>query len=94
MRVFNCLHEKNLASIVSHIVHSKHSDQTQSLHYAHTHFGGFIMSWLKCWLSGLEFTTFLSEKQTGKTLIRLLLQKQSDLGLHCLSMSFWQIISV
>ena len=25
---------------------------------------------------------------TGKTLIRLLLQKQSDLGLHCLSRSF------
>ena len=27
---------------------------------------------------------------TGKTLIRLLLQKQSDLGLHCLSSPFWQ----
>ena len=35
--------------------------------------------------SGLEFTKCLSEYQTGKTLIRLLLQKQSDLGLHCLS---------
>ena len=33
----------------------------------------------KKWLSGLEFT-----KQTGKTLIKLLLQ-QSDLGLPCLS---------
>ena len=30
----------------------------------------------------------LSEKQTVKTLIRLLLQKQSDLGLHCLSSLF------
>ena len=27
----------------------------------------------------------MSEKQTGKTQIRLLLQKQSDLGLSCLS---------
>ena len=27
---------------------------------------------------------------TGKTLIRLLLQKQSDLGLPCLSRLFWQ----
>ena len=35
----------------------------------------------------------LSEKQTGKILIRLLLKKQSDLGLHCLSMSFWQATS-
>ena len=31
-------------------------------------------------------TNCLSQEQTGKTLIRLLLQKQSDLGLHCLSM--------
>ena len=30
----------------------------------------------------------LSEYQTEKTLIRLLLQKQSDLGLHCLSGTF------
>ena len=29
-----------------------------------------------------------------KTLIRLLLQKQSDLGLHCLSMPFWQATGV
>ena len=28
-----------------------------------------------------------------KTLIRLLLQEQSDLGLHCLSMLFWQATS-
>ena len=30
----------------------------------------------------------LFQKQTGKTLIRLLLQKQSDLGLSCLSRHF------
>ena len=30
----------------------------------------------------------LSEKQTGKAQIRLLLKKQSDLGLHCLSRPF------
>ena len=36
----------------------------------------------------------LSEKQTGKTLIRLLLQKQSDLGLCFLSRPFWQATSV
>ena len=29
-----------------------------------------------------------------KTLIRLLPLKQSDLGLHCLSMPFWQAASV
>ena len=34
------------------------------------------------------------EKQIGKTLIGLLLQKQSDLGLHCLSRPFWQAASV
>ena len=33
-------------------------------------------------------------KQTGKTLIRLLLQKQSNLGLLCLSKPFWQETSV
>ena len=32
--------------------------------------------------------------KTGKTLIRLLLQKQSDLGLHCLSRLVWQATSV
>ena len=36
-------------------------------------------------------TKFLSEKQTEKTLIRLLHQKQSDLGLHCLSKCFWPV---
>ena len=30
----------------------------------------------------------------GKTLIRLLLQKQSDLSLHCLSRTFWEATSV
>ena len=33
-------------------------------------------------------------QQTGKTLIRLLLQKQFDWGLHCLSRSFWQATCV
>ena len=51
-------------------------------------------SQIKCWLSRLEFTNCLSKWQTGKTLIRLLLQKQSDLGLHCLSMPFMQATSV
>ena len=37
------------------------------------------------WLSWLEFTKVLVRIATGKTLVRLLLQKQSDLGLHCLS---------
>ena len=32
-------------------------------------------------------------KKTGKTLIRPLLQKQSDLGMYCLSMSFRQATS-
>ena len=36
----------------------------------------------------------LVRKQTGKTLLRLLLQKQSDLGLCCLSRPFWQAASV
>ena len=35
-----------------------------------------------------------ASSRTGKTQIRLLLQKQSDLGLPCLSMHFWQAISV
>ena len=34
-------------------------------------------------LSGLKLTKCLLEKQTGKSLIRLLLQKHSDVGLHC-----------
>ena len=32
--------------------------------------------------------------QTASSLIRLLLKKQSDLSLHCLSGPFWQLISV
>ena len=44
-------------------------------------------SQIKCWFSGLEFANILSEQQKGKTLIRLLLQKQSDLGLpFCLGL--------
>ena len=39
-------------------------------------------SQIKCWISGLEFTKCLSKQQTMKTLIRLLLQNESDLGLH------------
>ena len=38
----------------------------------------------------LEATKCMSEKKTGKTQIRLLLKKQSDLCLHCLSMPFKQ----
>ena len=48
----------------------------------------YCCSQLKCWLSGPEFTKCLSEYQSEKTLIRLLLQKQSDLGLHSLSRHF------
>ena len=40
----------------------------------------YISFLLKSWLSGLKFTKCLSEWQTGKTLIRLLLSKQSDLN--------------
>ena len=43
---------------------------------------------VKCCLSGLQFTKANREK----TLIRLLLQKQSDLGLHCLSTFFSQLV--
>ena len=49
---------------------------------------------MKCWLSGLEYIKCLSERQTGKNLIRLLLQKKSDLGQRCLSRPFWQATSV
>ena len=51
-------------------------------------------SQIQCWLSGLEVTKCESEQQTGKTLIRLLLQKQSDLGLHCMPRPFWQTTCV
>ena len=39
---------------------------------------------MKCWFLRLECTKCLSEYQTGKTMVRLFLQKQSDLGLCCL----------
>ena len=39
-------------------------------------------------ISGLELGKCLSEKQTGTTEIRLLFQKQSDLGLPCFVKSF------
>ena len=42
----------------------------------------------------VEIHVMLVRIQTGKTLIRLLLQKQSDLGLPCLSRPFWQATSV
>ena len=50
----------------------------------------FFYSQIKSCLhvSGLEVTKCLSAYQTEKTQIRLLLQKQSDLGLHCLSLPF------
>ena len=38
--------------------------------------------------ANFELTKCLTEYQRGTTLIRLLLQKQSDLCLHCLSMPF------
>ena len=43
---------------------------------------------IKCWFSVLEFTKCLSESQSGKTLIRLLLQKKYDLSLPCLARPF------
>ena len=43
---------------------------------------------IKHWLSGLELTKCSSGKQTQKTLIRQLLHRQPDLGLHCLSRHF------
>ena len=51
-------------------------------------------SQIKCWFSGLEFTTWMSEWQKGTTLIRLLFQKLPVLGLHCFSRQFWQATSV
>ena len=46
------------------------------------------------YISRLEIPKCLLEKQTGKTLIRLLLQKQSDLGLRCLSRLIQQVTAV
>ena len=48
-------------------------------------FQHFFCFQIKYWSSGWELSKCLSEKQTEKTLIRLLLQKQSDLVLPCLS---------
>ena len=45
-------------------------------------------------ISGLELTKCLSEKQTWKSPIRMLLQKQSDLGLPCFSRLLWQATTV
>ena len=47
-----------------------------------------IFTNIKRWLSGLEFTKCLPEKQTRKTLIRLFLQKQSDQVLCFLSIPY------
>ena len=54
----------------------------------------YLFLFSKCWFSGLEFTKCLSEKQTGKILIRLLQKKQSDLVLSCLSRLLWQTTTV
>ena len=51
-------------------------------------FRTFFSSQIKCWISGPEITKCLSEKQRRKTQIRLLLKKQSDLGLCCLLRPF------
>ena len=67
----------------------KLSEDIKLVMYLFSNFEHFsFCSQIKCWCVGLEFTKCLSEYQTGKTLIRLLLQKQSDLGLHCLSKPF------
>ena len=42
----------------------------------------------------MEHTKYLQEKQTGQTLLRLLLQKQSDQGLPYLSRLSWQATAV
>ena len=42
------------------------------------------------WLSGWNSQNACHSRQTGQTLIRLLLQKQSDHGLCCMSMIFRQ----
>ena len=38
------------------------------------------------------FLKYLVKRQTVQALIRLLIQEQSDLGLHCLHMSLCQIL--
>ena len=42
----------------------------------------------------LNIRTLFHKKQTGMTLIKLFLQKQSDLGQHCLSRHYWQATDV
>ena len=49
---------------------------------------------ITCWFSGPAFQKCLSEYQTDKTLVRLILQKQSHLGLRCLSRPLWRATSV
>ena len=53
-----------------------------------------LCSQRKFWLSVLEIANCMSEQQTGKTRIRLFFQKQSDLGLRCLSRHCLQAVSV
>ena len=43
-----------------------------------------ICTLIKCWLSGLDFSKCLSEKQTGQTMIRLL----------CLSRPVMQVFKI
>ena len=68
-------------------------------------FDGVNSSYSKCSKILNTFLSFLikklainqkcfSEKQTGETLIRLLLKKKSDLGLPCLSGLIWQATTV
>ena len=55
----------------------------------------FCMHMLKYFYHSCLFSCFLKflvKGQTVKTLIRLLFQEQSDLGLHCLQMPFCQTI--
>ena len=41
------------------------------------------------WVISAGIHKMFSQLHTGKTLIRLLPQSKSDLGLHCLSRPFW-----
>ena len=54
----------------------------------------FFCSQIKCALSRLEFIKCLSEDPTDETLIKLLLQKNSDQCLHSLSMPILYATSV
>ena len=64
-------------------------------------FGGLLIDFfhffcfqIKYWVTRVITPKNLSEKQTGKMLIRLILQKQSNLGLSCLSRLSWQATTV